>query len=140
MCRAVTALFISYGKDDRKIALEVHQRLRAEGYGALFLDFHPDEGFQPGGPWERELYVQLRKADGVVFLASTTSVESQWCFAELTHARALRHPIIPLRVEAGAWLDLLHDAQWVDLVDGKVAFDQLVAGLRRAGLDPAGSF
>lgn len=90
--------------------------------------------------WERELYVQLRKADGVIFLASTTSVVSHWCFAEVSLARSLGHDIFPLRVDREAWLGLLSDVQWVDLAEGEAAYTRLLAGLRRAGLDPADSF
>jgi WD40 repeat protein len=37
-------------------------------------------------------------------------------------------------------LDLLADIQWIDLTDEESAFARLLAGLRRAGLDPTDSF
>jgi hypothetical protein len=106
----------------------------------LFLDFDPADGIPAGRDWERELYVQLRKADGVVFLASAESVASQWCFAEVSHAHSLGRPVFPLRLEAGVRLGLLDGVQWIDSSEGETAFARLFAALRRAGLDPADSF
>ena len=134
------ALFVSHSSSDQAAANQVVDRLDAEGFAALFLDFHPVHGIPAGGVWEAELYAQLRKADGVVFLASAASVESQWCFAEISLARSLHKPVFPLRLEAGVRLDLLDDVQWIDLSEGETAYARLWAGLRQAGLDPAYSF
>ena len=136
----MSLLFISHSSVDRAAALEVKERLAAEGFAALFLDFDPVDGIPAGRDWERELYAQLRKADGVIFLASAASVASQWCFAEISLARSLGKPVFPLRLEAGVRLGLLDDVQWIDLSEGETAFARLFAGLRRAGLDPADSF
>jgi hypothetical protein len=106
----------------------------------LFLDFDPADGIPAGRDWERELYAQLRKADGVIFLASAPSVASQWCFAEITLARSLGKPVFPLRLQAGVRLGLLDGVQWIDFSEGETAFASLWAGLRRAGLDPTDSF
>ncbi|WP_128436367.1 TIR domain-containing protein [Streptomyces cyaneus] len=136
----MTSLFISFGGQDRVKATQIRDRLRGEGYEALFLDFDPSDGIPAGRRWERELYLQLRKSDGVVFLASGTSVQSRWCFAEVSLARSLGRPVFPVRIEGDAWLELLADAQWADLADGESAFTKLWRGLRRAGLNPADSF
>jgi hypothetical protein len=134
------ALFVSHSSSDQAATKQVVERLDAEGFVGLFLDFHPVHGIPAGGVWESELYAQLRKADGVIFLASAASVESKWCFAEISMARSLHKPVFPLRLEAGVQLDLLDDAQWIDLSEGETAFARLWAGLRRAGLDPVDSF
>jgi hypothetical protein len=136
----LASLFISHSSSDRDAAQRLVERLRAEGFAALFLDFDPEQGIPAGRNWERELYAQLRKTDAVIFLASTASVISPWCFLELGLARSLGKPIFPLRLEGDARLDLLDDAQWIELADGELAFTQLWAGLRRVGLDPADSF
>jgi hypothetical protein len=134
------SLFVSHSSSDQAATKQVVERLEAEGFVALFLDFHPVHGIPAGGIWESELYAQLRKADGVIFLANAASVESKWCFAEISLARSLHKPVFPLRLEAGVRLDLLDDVQWIDLSEGETAFARLWAGLRRAGLDPADSF
>ena len=134
------ALFVSHGSSDQAATKQVVERLNGEGFVALFLDFHPVHGLPAGGVWESELYAQLRKADGVIFLASAASVETQWCFAEISLASSSGKPVFPLRLEAGVRLGLLDDVQWIDLSEGETAFARLFAGLRRAGLDAADSF
>ena len=84
--------------------------------------------------------MQLRRTDGVIFLASADSVASKWCFAELTLARSLGRPVFPLRLDTAAWLDLLQDVQWVDLTANESAFSRLGDGLHRAGLRAGDSF
>jgi len=136
----MTSLFISHSSRDRVAAQRVHQWLRDAGYQALFLDSDPSDGIPAGCRWEAELYVQLRRTDGVIFLASADSVASKWCFAELSLARSLGRPVFPLRLGTAVWLDLLQDVQWVDLSAGETAFGQLRDGLHRAGLRPGDSF
>jgi WD40 repeat protein len=136
----MTSLFVSHSGQDRVPTERVRDWLRAEGYAALFVDSDPDDGIHAGRDWERELYAQLRKSDGVVFLASRASTTSRWCFAEVSLARALGVPVFPVLVEPDARMDLLDDVQWVDLAEGDAALRRLEAGLRRAGLDPADSF
>jgi WD40 repeat protein len=136
----VPSLFISHSSHDRSAAEGISERLRAQGFGALFLDFDPQQGIPAGRSWERELYAQLRRNDAVLFLASAASVNSRWCFAEVSLARSLAKLVVPLRLEEGARLPLLDDVQWVDLAEGEAAFTRLWEGLRRAGLDPADSF
>jgi TIR domain/AAA ATPase domain len=136
----MASLFVSHSSHDRGEAERVAQRLQAEGFAALFLDFDPAHGIPAGRDWKRELFSQLRKSDGVIFLASAASLASQWCFAEISLALSLDKPVFPLRLEAGVRLGLIDDVQWIDLSDGETAFARLWAGLRRAGLDPADSF
>jgi WD40 repeat protein len=136
----VASLFISHSSSDRDAAQHLAERLRTEGIAALFLDFDPERGIPAGRNWERELYAQLRKTDAVIFLASASSVASRWCFLELGLARSLNKPIFPLRLEGDARLELLDDAQWIDLAEGERAYARLWAGLKQAGLDPAYSF
>lgn len=136
----MASLFISHSSSDRDAAQRLAERLRAEGFAALFLDFDPEQGIPAGRNWESELYAQLRKTDAVIFLASAASVASRWCFAEVSLARSLGKPIFPLRLEGDARLELLDDAQWIELAEGERAYDRLWAGLRQAGFDPTDSF
>src|SRR5215207_8443688 len=136
----MTSLFVSHSSGDRVAAERVAERLQVEGFAALFLDFDPAYGIPAGRDWERELYAQLRKTDGVVFLASAASVASQWCFTEVSLARSLGKPVFPLRLNTGVRLGLLDDVQWVDLGEGESAFARLLVGLRAAGLDASNAF
>ena len=136
----MTSLFISHSSRDQVAAQRVHQWLRNAGYQALFLDFDPSDGIPAGRRWEAELYAQLRRTDGVIFLASADSVASKWCFAELSLARSLGRPVFPLRLDTVAWLHLLQDMQWIDLTADETSFGQLRDGLHHAGLRPGDSF
>jgi hypothetical protein len=133
-------LFLSHASGDREVAGWVHERLRAEGFTALFLDFDPEQGIPPGRDWEQDLYAQLRKCDGLIFLASSTSVRSAWCFAEVALARSLSRPVFPLVLEPNVNLPLLADVQRVDLEADGSGIARLVAGLRAAGLDARAGF
>jgi WD40 repeat protein len=140
------SLLISHSSRDRSAAARVYDWLHAAGFTTVFLDFDPEQGIPVGRNWERELYAQLRRADAVIFLASRAAVESRWCFAELTLARSLGRPVLPLRLELDAWLPLLADVQWVDLTDAEPAagdslgLSRLVAALRVAGVEAVHSF
>lgn len=136
----MTSLFISHSSRDQAAAQRLHQWLRHAGYQALFLDFDPSDAIPAGRRWEAELYAQLRRTDGVIFLASADSVASRWCFAELSLARSLGHPVFPVRLDTAVWLDLLQDVQWVDLTADDTAFGQLRDGLHQAGLRAEDSF
>jgi len=133
-------LFISHSSTDRRVAEQIVTRLRAEGFASLFLDIDPVQGIPAGRNWERELYAALRRTDGVIFLASRTSVSSPWCFAEVSLARSLDKPVFPVHLEDTPRLALLSDVQWVNLTDREVGFASLLAGLRRAGLSAGDAF
>jgi WD40 repeat protein/energy-coupling factor transporter ATP-binding protein EcfA2 len=136
----MAALFLSHSGRDNDIAARLFSRLEEAGFVALFLDADPERGIAAGRAWERELYSQLRRSDAVVFVASASAVASRWCFAEVALARSLGKPVFPVRVERDVDMALLDDVQWVDLAEGDVAIARLLAGLRRAGLDPADAF
>src|SRR5689334_5204079 len=96
---SMATVFVSHSRQDPAITEWVHDQLDAAGFPAVFVDFDPEHGISPGRRWERELYIQLRRADAVVFLASAASVASQWCFAEVSLARSLGRPVFPVRLQ-----------------------------------------
>src|SRR3954471_7560105 len=149
----MASVFVSHSSRDRAVTERVAERLRAAGFAALFVDFDPEQGIPAGRNWERELYAQLRSTDAVIFLASEASVDSHWCFAELSLARSLGRPVFPVRLQPGValplladvqWTDLTEplrpDVQWTDLTDDEPGLARLLTGLHSAGLDPADSF
>ncbi len=134
-------LFISHSSADNDVALTFGARLRARGFEALFLDFDPEQGIPAGRNWEEELYVQLRRADAVVFLASPDSVASKWCAVEVSLSRSVGKPVFPIAIRNTPRLPTLADTQWIDLTgDGDAAIERLMRALRLAGLDPSDSF
>ena len=137
----MASLFISHSSADRSAALQVRDRLQAEGFASIFLDFDPQQGIPAGRNWERELYAQLRKTDAVVFLSSRSSVESKWCHAELALARSIGRPVFPMLISGDRKHPLLQDVQWIDLAgEGDGGFARLWNGLRAVGLSPHDSF
>jgi energy-coupling factor transporter ATP-binding protein EcfA2 len=133
----MASLFISHNSADNEIAARLSRWLEREGYGAVFLDFDPERGIQPGIDWERELYAQLRAADAVVFLNSPAAVASRWCFAELALARSIGRTIIPVLVADGPLHPLLGPTQSLDLSsETDLAYDRLRRALRTHALDP----
>jgi WD40 repeat protein len=135
-------LFISHSSADNEAALAFCARLRARGFEALFLDFDPEHGVPAGRNWEEELYVQLRRADAVVFLASPDSVASKWCAVEVSLCRSVGKPVFPIAIQNTPRLPILGDTQWIDFTgDGDAAaIERLMRALRLAGLNPGDSF
>ncbi|MDX9886534.1 TIR domain-containing protein [Thauera sp.] len=137
----MSGIFISHSSRDRQAAEEMAARLRAQGYQSLFLDFDPADGIPAGRDWEREIYARLRSCSGVVVLCSAHSMASDWCFAEITHARALGKHLFPVLIGECTLRPLLVDTQVVDLrADAEDGYARLWRGMRGAGLDPADSF
>jgi WD40 repeat protein len=130
----MTVLFISHSSRDMPLAHGLRDRLRAKGYEALFLDTDERDGIPAGRTWQREIYTALLRSDAVLFLATKSSVASQWCFAELALARSMGTPVFPLRASPEARLSLLDDVQWIDLAQGETAYQRLWCGLERVDL------
>lgn len=134
-------LFISHSSADNDAALAFGVRLRARGFEALFLDFDPEHGIPAGRNWEEELYIQLRRADAVVFLASPDSVASKWCAVEVSLSRSVGKPVFPIAIQKTPRLPILEDTQWIDFTGNQeAAIERLMKALHLAGLDPADSF
>jgi WD40 repeat protein len=137
----LSAIFLSHSSADNDAALQIHDWLEKQGYHSMFLDFDPAQGIPAGRDWERELYAQLRASRAVIVLCSRHSMASPWCFAEITHARALGKALFPLKVADCQIQALLQTVQVVDLTaQREEGLDRLSRGLKAAGLDPAGSF
>src|SRR5436309_1517568 len=98
----MATFFLSHSSHDRELTERVRDRLRAEGFESLFLDFDPEFGIPAGRVWEDELYVQLRAADAGILLATPAFAASSWCLSELTMMRAERKPFFALVFDRSA--------------------------------------
>ncbi len=138
----MSTIFISHSTQDKTIALQVLERLRKQGYEALFLDSDPEAGIKAGSDWERDLYRNLKLAAAVVVLCSPDSMASRWCFAEITQAKALGKALFPVVIRPCEVVGSLTDRQVIDMAGRgqEEGFQRLFDGLRAAGLDPADSF
>ncbi len=132
----MSALFISHSSRDDAAAAELQRRLEDRDYPSVFLDFDPEAGIPAGRDWEQELYRQLRTCRAVIVLCSRHSMASQWCFAELVHARSLGKNVFPLRLDDCEIHTVLATRQILDLRDDpEEAYARLWRGLEAAGLD-----
>ena len=137
----MSAIFISHSSKNNDAAREMKEHLAAQGHVGVFLDFDPADGIPAGRDWEQELYQQIRSSRAVIVLCSKPLMESRWCFAEITHARALGKHLFPVKIEECNLDAVLTDRQVVDLTTEKEAgYQRLWTGLKAAGLDPADAF
>jgi hypothetical protein len=109
----VARIFISYATPDRYAADEVSRWLRAAGHD-LFLDNDLRNGIGVGEDWEQRLYCELRRADAVITVVTSSFVASNWCSAEVGIERALGCRLLPLRAEAGVVHPLMSSLQYTD--------------------------
>jgi hypothetical protein len=66
---------------------------------------------------------------------------SRWCFAEITHAKALGKPVFPIKIDNVQVDSVLTRVQVIDGTAGwDQAYQRLEKGLLDAGLDPKGIF
>jgi WD40 repeat protein len=137
----VSAIFISHSSRDAAVSKEVMERLHEQGHRSVFLDFDPENGIPAGRDWEQELYRRLRACQAVIVLCSEHSMSSHWCFAEITHAKALGKQVFPVKVAPCEIDPVLTSRQVLDLTaDREEAYARLQRGLVAAGLDPADAF
>ena len=136
----MSSIFLSHSSQDNGIAGQVKVRLEQLGHRSIFLDFDPD-GIPPGRDWEKELYAKLRECRAVIILCSHASMASRWCFAEITHAKALGKSVFPIKIDDAQVDRILTSAQVIDATAGwDQAYQRLEKGLLAAGLDPKNLF
>lgn len=137
----MAAIFLSHSSRDNATAVEIKARLAERGHRSVFLDFDPADGIPAGREWEQELYARLRACRVFVVLCSEHSMRSPWCFAEITHAKALGKLVIPVKIAPCDVAAILLSRQVVDLqADADDGYRRLFAALDREGLDPRQMF
>jgi ABC-type transport system involved in cytochrome bd biosynthesis fused ATPase/permease subunit len=109
----VAHIFISYATPDRKIAVEVSGWLRAAGHEP-FLDDDLRNGIRVGEDFEQRLHRELRRADAVIGVVTSSFVASTWCAAEVGIAGALGCRLMPLQAEAGVVHPLMPRLHYAD--------------------------
>ncbi len=135
-------IFISHSSRDNDEAKSLKACLEAHGHRSVFLDFDPADGIPAGRDWERELYQRVRTCQTMIVICSRASMDSRWCFMEITHARALGKPLLALKIDDCTLDAVLTDRQAVDLTkdDRETAYQRILQGIAAAGLDPAKTF
>jgi WD40 repeat protein len=134
-------IFVSHSSLDNDISAEIMVWLRSNGFDQTFLDIDKHAGIQPGTNWERTLYQQIDSAHAVILVLTPHWLESKWCFAEFTQARALGKSIFPVIVAPGGERFIAPDIQQLDLrSDRQGGLAQLARELTQIALDAQGGF
>ncbi len=137
----MSSIFLSHSSHDNGMAEQVKVRLEQWGHRSIFLDFDPADGIPAGRDWEKELYAKLRECRAVIILCSHASMASRWCFAEITHAKALGKTVFPIKIDDVQVDRLLTSTQVIDARAGwDEAYQRLEKALVAAGLDPKDLF
>jgi hypothetical protein len=104
-------LFASYSRKDETAVRELMSDLRR-----AHLSVWHDQELRGGDPWWQDILLRIRECDVFLFLLSHNSLASKPCLAELSYARALGLPILPVQVGPAGNLRLtpVADIQVVD--------------------------
>jgi WD40 repeat protein len=115
MSQSTKRVFLSYGtRDAIEVAMWLHGALTSRGY-QVFWD---KEGLREttGSAWDRHLEEAIRTHDVVVALMSPHSVRPEGeCRNEISFAKDLGKPIVPVMVRQCERPLRVHDLQYVDL-------------------------
>lgn len=134
-------IFVSHSSRDNEPASRMKEWLQSQGFTTVFLDFDKHAGIPPGADWEHTLYHQIEISEAVIVIQTPNWLESKWCFAEFTQARALGKAIFPV-IEAPTGDTLIaQDIQALDLCsDRNGGLERLSRQLTRIALDAQGGF
>jgi WD40 repeat protein len=95
-CIDMAAIFVSYSHLDKKFAEQVKAWLAAQKYEQVFLDADPNTGIPVGDDWEQTLYANVSRCHVMILLLSPNWYASNWCFVELSFAKALGKRLMPI--------------------------------------------
>ncbi len=134
-------VFISHSSRDNDAAQSLKSWLGSIGLANSFLDFDKDAGFAVGSDWERRLYQEIERAQAVILVLTPAWLESKWCFAEFTPARALGKAIFPVIMSPLGERFFASDIQSVDITkEGEGGLERLGRALTEIALDAQGGF
>lgn len=134
-------VFISHSSRDCEPAARIKVWLQDQDFEAPFLDFDKHAGIPPGADWEKTLYREIELSQAVIIIQTPNWMDSKWCFAEYTQARALGKAIFPvIETPTGETL-IAPDIQALNLLsDREGGLEQLSKELTRIALDAQGGF
>lgn len=134
-------VFISHSSRDNEQAARIKAWLAEHGFETPFLDYDKHSGIPPGADWEKTLYREIERSEAMVIIQTANWLESKWCFAEFTGARALGKPIFPIIEAPTGDTFIARDIQALDLrLDREGGLEQLSRQLTQIALDAQGGF
>ena len=96
-------VFISHSSRDNVSAKSRKDWLEKKNFEVPFLDFDKHAGIPPGADWEKTLHREIRRSDALLILLSANWIDSKWCFAEFTLARALGKEVFQVIESDSPW-------------------------------------
>jgi hypothetical protein len=134
-------VFISHSSRDNESAARIKAWLSEQGFETPFLDYDKHAGIPPGADWEKTLYREIERSEAIIIIQTPNWLDSKWCFAEFTQARALGKSIFPI-IETPTGDTLISpDIQALDLrKDREGGLEQLSRQLTQIALDAQGGF
>ena len=134
-------VFISHSSRDNESAEQIKNWLKKQGFETPFLDYDKHAGIPPGADWEKTLYREIEHSEAVIIIQTPNWLESKWCFAEFTQARALGKSIFPIIETPSGGTLISSDIQVLDLhTDREGGLEQLSHQLTQIALDAQGGF
>ena len=134
-------IFISHSSRDNDAADRMKAWLGSQGFEKAFLDKDKVTGIPPGADWEKTLYRQVELSQAVIILQTRNWLDSKWCFAEFTQARALGKPIFPVIEIPANGARIAPDIQALDLTSNRVdGLERLKLELVRIARDVGGGY
>ncbi|MFT5851855.1 MAG: hypothetical protein ACI87J_001830, partial [Colwellia sp.] len=134
-------VFISHSSRDNESAARIKAWLAEQGFETPFLDYDKHAGIPPGADWEKTLYLEIELSEAVVIIQTPNWLDSKWCFAEFTQARALGKSIFPIIETPTGDTLISSDIQALDLSkDREGGLEQLSSQLTQIALDAQGGF
>jgi hypothetical protein len=134
-------VFISHSSRDNESAEQIKNWLKKQGFETPFLDYDKHAGIPPGADWEKTLYREIEHSEAVIIIQTPNWLESKWCFAEFTQARALGKSIFPIIETPSGGTLISSDIQALDLhTDREGGLEQLSRQLTQIALDAQGGF
>jgi WD40 repeat protein len=134
-------IFISHSSRDNNAAARMKSWLESEKFETTFLDFDGDGGIPPGADWEKTLYREVEQSQAVIVVETPNWVNSKWCFAEYTQARALGKAIFRVIEAPTQDSPISPGIQKLDLTGNREGgLKRLLPELVRIALDAQGGF
>lgn len=109
-----TRLFISYARIDLQKIVEIVPILRSGGFDPWW-----DDRIEPGDVFKEVLAERIDASDGIVYMLSPDSVESEWCRWEMDQAYIRKKTLIPILIRKGTKIpDEIGGMHYLDLSEG----------------------
>jgi hypothetical protein len=89
----MTRLFASYSRKDEAAVRKLIADLQRAHLSVWY-----DQALHGGDPWWQDILRRIRECDVFLFALSKNSLASKPCLAELSYARALGLPVLPMQV------------------------------------------